>query len=372
MKTIQQYGSNWILPGNIVTDGPFMLERWNRGVSSSFIKNPFFPKDFHNTYGGNIERRSVILVKDANTAYRMFQNNSIDSGPVLLSEQQKILADPELSKQVVRASDLSTVYIGFAYDKPPFDNVHVRRAFSAILDRKRLVSDLLSDRGVPMAHFMPPGIFGAVGIDEVGIGDPKNLGFDPQYAKREFEAAGYNDCNSFPTATYLDTSSGYAEFLQNAIEQYLGCDPNKINLQQVTFQVLTHRIVPSVPTPQRPNMWTLSWAADFLDAQDWMFAVLSCKSVNPAKRPCGDIDRKIDAAGKETDSKKRADDYRALEEAFFGQDGEFPIAPLFTPLHVSIVKPWFHGPHETDGLGGTHWDSYHIDQAAQLAARGGA
>ncbi|MEP7288480.1 MAG: peptide ABC transporter substrate-binding protein [Chloroflexota bacterium] len=372
-KTIEQFGSQWTDPGNIVTDGPFMVDTFVKGVNRIFVKNPLYPADVEDNYGGNIERMYYSVVKDGGTVYSKFQNNEVDATGIPRGEQAKILADPELSKQVVSTYDLSVSYFGFAYDKPPFDNVHARRAFSAVIDRKALVADLLGGRGAPMAHFMPPGIFGSVGINEVGIGDPKNLGFDPEYAKQEFALAGYKDCANFPTITIVTEGGSLAEYLQNQIKTHLGCDPSKITIQQAEFQVLLQSIKPTVPTPQRPNMWTAAWGPDYLDAQNWMHDVLGCKVENPFKRDCGDIDKKIDAASRELDSKKRADLYRQLEEDFFGKDGEFVIAPLFTTKTLLLYKPWYTGLFDTDALlGGAHWDTRHIDQAAQLAARGNA
>jgi oligopeptide transport system substrate-binding protein len=314
---------------------------------------------------------SIIVVKDANTIYSLYQNNQVDASGLPRGEQDKVLKDPDLSKQIVQSYDLAVSYIGFAYDKPPFDNVHVRRAFSAMMDRKAMVADLLGGRGAPMAHFMPPGIFGSVGINEVGLGDPKNLGFDPDYAKKEFDQV-YPNCEGFPTITFLTEGANFAQYVQNAMKTYLGCDPSKMNIQQADFQVQIQGIKPTVPTPQRPNMWDLAWGPDYLDAQDWIYAVLSCHSENDAKRQCGDLDKQIDDASHETDVKKRAQMYRDLETAFFGTDGEFMIAPLFTGKNYSMYKPWYKGLFDTDALlGGGHWDTRRIDQAAQLAARGG-
>jgi oligopeptide transport system substrate-binding protein len=371
--TIEKFGEDWIQPGNIVTNGNFMLDTWNKGVNRIFVKNPYMPADFQNNYGGNLERMYVIVVKDGNTIYSQFQNNQVDAAGVPRGEQQKILSDPELSKQIVRNYDLVVGYFGFAYDKPPFDNVHARRAFSAIIDRKTMVQDLIGGRGAPMAHFMPPGIFGSVAINEVGVGDPKNLGFDPEYAKKEFEAAGYTDCSTFPVITVITEDSSYAEYLQNQAKTHLGCDASKITIQQAEFQVKEQAIKADQPTAQRPNVWLSFWGPDYLDAQNWMHDVLSCKVDNSFKRPCGPLDEAIDAASRELDSDKRAEAYRKLEESFFAADGEFTIAPLYTRLILSMFKPWYKGLFDTDALlGGGHWETRRIDQAAQLAARGGA
>jgi len=374
-EAIDEYAENWTEPGNIITNGPFVLDQWDKNVNRVFVKNPLYPKDVENSYGGNVERLITIIVKDAGTQYSLYQNNEVDASGLPRSEQAKIQADPELSKEISKTFDLTTFYFGFAYDKPPFDNAHARRAFSASLDRKTFVSDVLGGRGAAIAHFMPPGIFGAVGINEVGIGAPENMGFDADYAKAEIAAAGYPNCEGFPNITILTYSgaTNWAEYLQNGVKTVLGCDTSKVNVEEAEFSVLLKSIKPDVPTPQRPNMWTLGWGPDYPDAQNWIHDVLSCNAENDFKRPCGDIDKMIDDAGKELDSKKRADMYRQLEEMFFGKDGEMTILPLYTRLAVSLHKPWYHGLFETDALfGGAHWDTRTIDQAAQLAARGGA
>jgi ABC-type oligopeptide transport system substrate-binding subunit len=156
------------------------------------------------------------------------------------------------------------------------------------------------------------------------------------------------------------------------VKTQLGCDPNKITVEEIEFGVLMKSIKPDVPTPQRPNMFTLGWGPDYPDAQNWIHDVLSCNVENAFKRPCDPaIDGKIDAAAKEADPQKREQMYRELEDIFFGPEGQFPIAPLFLNVTVYLVKPWYTGFFETDGLfGGAHWNTRRIDQAAQLAARG--
>ncbi len=372
-EVIAEYGDKWIQAGNIVTDGPFMLDTWDQNVSRVWLRNPLFPKDVWNNYGGNVERIQTIVVKDPSTIYSMYQDNQVDSTGIPRAELNKIRSDPQLSKEFYQRTVLATYYFGFMYDKPPFDNVHVRRAFSAAIDRKAFVSELAQGQGIPIAHFMPPGIRGAVPLNEVGLGTADNPGFDADYASKEMEAAGYPDCNGFPSITILTYAGAtdWAEFLQNQVQTNLGCDATQINVEEAEFSVLLQSIKPSVPTPQRPNMFTLGWNADYPDANNWMHDVLSCKSENDFKRPCTDVDKQIDTAAVETDPKKRDQMYRDIETAFFAKDGEFPIVPIYVSAEAGLIKPWYRGFFQTDGLfGGSHWDSNIIDQEAQLAARG--
>lgn len=371
-EAIEEFGERWIEPGNIISNGPFVLSEWDRNVNRVFLKNPLYP-NVNDNYGGNIERVSTIVVNDGGTIWSLYQSNQIESAGVPQAELQNVRSDPELSKELRQNSDLAVFYFGFAYDKPPFDNVHVRRAFSAIIDRQTFTTEIQQGRGVPMAHFMPPGIRGSVPINEVGIGQPDTPGFDPEFAKKEMELAGFPNCEGFPEVTLLayQGASDWGEFLQNAAVTHLGCEASKIVIEENEFTVLLQAIKRDVPTAQRPHMFTLGWGPDYPDAHNWIHDVLGCNAENNFARPCNDaIDPKIDAAARETDPATREAAYRELEELFFGYEGDFPIAPLFLRINIFMVKPWYTGFFDTDGLfGGAHWESRQIDQAAQLAAR---
>jgi oligopeptide transport system substrate-binding protein len=370
-ETIDQFGNDqWTNPGNIVTDGPYLLDQYDPTVSRTFVRNTLFPTDVFDNYGGNIDKINVTIVNDSGTAYSLYQNNEIDAVGAPQGELDTIRKDPDLSKQLVQRTELATSYFGFMYDKKPFDNVHVRRAFSAALDRNTFVSEVLIGRGLPIGHFMPPGIRGAVGINEIQVGDASNPGYDPEYAKSELALGGYPGCKGFPNFTILTGAAQDAEYLQNALTTVLGCDQSIVNIEETEFTVLLQAIKPDVPTAQRPAMFSESWGADYPDAQNWMFDVLSCKAENDFKRPCSDIDKKIDLATHELDPQKRDQLYRDIETGFFAKDGEFPIVPLAVGTDISLVKPWYTGQFMTDGLfGGSHWDTRHIDQDAQTAAR---
>lgn len=371
-EAIEEFGERWIEPGNIITNGPFVLSEWDRNVNRVFLKNPLYP-NVNDTYGGNIERVSTIVVNDGGTIWSLYQDNQIESAGVPQAELQNVRNDPQLSTELRQNSDLAVFYFGFAYDKAPFDNVHVRRAFSAIIDRQTFTTEIQQGRGVPMAHFMPPGIRGSVPINEVGIGQPNSPGFDPEFAKKEMELAGFPNCEGFPEVTLLayQGASDWGEFLQNAAVTHLGCDASKIVIEENEFTVLLQAIKRDVPTAQRPHMFTLGWGPDYPDAHNWIHDVLGCNAENNFARPCNEaIDPKIDAAARETDPATREAAYRELEELFFGYEGDFPIAPLFLRINIFMVKPWYTGFFDTDGLfGGAHWESRQIDQAAQLAAR---
>ncbi|NDJ78736.1 MAG: peptide ABC transporter substrate-binding protein [Chloroflexi bacterium] len=364
-EVIEEYGDDWTEVGNIVTNGAFALDEWVRGVRRVFVRNPYLPEDMFGP--GNLERVVYTIVEDQGTTFALYQDNQIDSSGVPAAELQAVLESEEYANQLFQTSDLAVFYFGFAHDKAPFDNVNARRAFSASVDRQAFVTEVRSNRGVPMIHLTPPGMFGAPPINEVGVG------YDPDFAREQMELAGYPDCEGFPNLEIIayQGAGNWAEFLAASAERELGCDPNILQVEQQEFSVLLESIDPRNPPEDRPNVWTLGWGPDYPDANNWVGDVLSCEGENTFKRPCSEVDDLITQAAQENDPEARIELYYRIEDLFFGPEGDHPIITLFMRLDYLLTKPWLTGPFETDGLfGGAHFDWYSIDQEAQSAARG--
>jgi oligopeptide transport system substrate-binding protein len=365
-ETIEEFGDEWTAPGNIVTNGPYLVDELTRGVQRVFVRNEALPLDlFSGT--GNIEIINQQVIEDGGTIFSLYLNNQLDTSGVPQAELQNVLADPALAQEVIQIFALSVFYFGYGHDKAPFDNESARRAFAAIIDRQAFIDQVLGGSGVPMIHFTPPGMAHAPPINEIGVG------FDPEFALGQLEAAGYPNCEGFPTvdmATYTGAGN-WADFWAAAAEEYLGCDPALFNVEQLEFSVLLEIIDADTPSQDRPNAWTLGWGPDYGDANNWVNDVLSCTADNAFLRPCTEVDDLINQAAQESDPAVRDQLYAEIEDAFFGVEGDYPIAPIFMDTGFVLIKPWYTGPHESDGLfGGAHWGAFSIDMAAKLAAQG--
>jgi oligopeptide transport system substrate-binding protein len=366
-ETIEEFGSEWTAPGNIATNGPYFVQEVTRGVRRVFVRNNDHNEELD--YGGNIDVLNITLIEDGGTIFALYQDNQLDTSGVPAAETQNVLENEEFADQLVQVFDLAVFYFGYAHDKAPFDDVNVRRAFSAVIDRAAFIEQIRQGRGVPMTHFTPPGMFGAVPINEVGVG------FDPEYAQAQLEEAGYANCEGLPNINIITYSGAgnWAEFWASGAEEHLGCSPDIFTVEEIEFSVLLEITSADTPTQDRPNAWTLGWGPDYADANNWVFdAGLACESGNDFLRPCSELDDLIDQAAVESDPAVREQLYREIEEGFFGPEGEQPIAPIFLRTDFTLVKPWYEGPFETDGLvGGVHWDVRNLDMAAKLEAREG-
>ena len=357
---IEEYGDQWTEAENIVTNGRYVLAAWDHGVSREVYRNPLMPEEMQGS--GNIEHFVVNVVPDVTTGYALWLNNEVDTSGIPDEELESHLE--KYGDETVQIPDLAVFYIAFRETKPPFDNVHVRRAFSAAFDRETFIQTVRQGQGLPMKHFAPPGIFGAPPIDEVGVG------YDPDYAKAEMEAAGYPNCEGFPQVTLLGYSGqgtlNWIEFAQKQWQDVLGCDPNLIQIEQQSFSDLL--ATTAADDDEAPHMWTLGWGPDYGDENNWVGDVLHCDNTKTRiRRTCNDIDKMIEEAREESDPNKRIELYRQIEDAFFGEEGEFPFMPIFLRIAYSAQHSWL---TNTPALfGGDQWYNWTIDWEAKQAAQ---
>jgi len=356
---IEEYGDEWIEAGNIVTNGRYVLNEWDHGVSRRIVRNPLMPEDMRGE--GNIDVFSVSVVPETSTGYSLWLNNQVDISGIPDAELQSHLS--EFGDETIQIPTLGVFYIAFRQSKPPFDNVHVRRAFSAAYDRNAHVDVIEQDQGLVMTHFAPPGIFGAPPINEVGIS------FDPEYAREELALAGYPDCEGFPQVSLLGYSGehtlNWIEFAQAQWEENLGCSADLIQIEQQTFADLL--ITTKADDAEAPHMWTLAWSPDYADENNWVGDVLDCNIEVRMHRTCSEVDDLVEEARFEPDPEVRKDLYRQIEDKYFGYEGEVPFFPIFVEIAYVAQHSWVDRIPAL--FGGEQYYNWHIDQESKLQAK---
>ncbi|MBN1285728.1 MAG: hypothetical protein JXB47_10040 [Anaerolineae bacterium] len=364
-ENIPDVAEKWTRPGNIITNGPYVLENWATAASYTLLRNPHIPDDLRGP--GNIERVHVRAMDSFNRRFDFYMTHLSDNNAIPFDERRGFInARPG---EVIIRSDQVVYYIGFASDKPPFDDVHVRRAFAAAIDRAAFVEEQREGWDLPMVHFAPPGIFGAPPLDEVGVG------YDPDYARAELAEAGYPGCAGFPALkATLYYGQGWLRFAQRSWESVLGCPEDLVEVESVdSYSVFDEAVSGSLPAESRPHLWINGWRPDYPDENNWVGDVLWCGNLTDFNRPCSAVDDLIVQARATADPDTRLALYRRIESGFFGKEGSMPFAPLFVGNDYLVVKPWLTGPFETDGIsGGEHYDWYTIDAHWQHACRIGA
>ncbi|MEA3460014.1 MAG: peptide ABC transporter substrate-binding protein, partial [Chloroflexota bacterium] len=383
---IERVGERWIEPGFIVTNGPYVMAEWAHDDHMTLVKNPYY----WDADKVQIERQELPIITESSTNMAMYEANEIDMAAdpghgVPLEDMDRVKADPVLSKELLIAPRLCTYYYGFTNNKPPFDDVLVRKAFSAAIDRKSLVEEVTKGGQQPANTFACPGIFGnaafdpdiatwAVPEEKGGWGYEKAV----EQAKAWLAEAGYPGGEGFPKVTLMhNTSEGHrriAEAISAMWRDALGVD---VEVADQEWKVYLKTIKKDTPLEDMPHIWRLGWCADYPDQNNWVHEVFNATAgANRLRRHCVDpicseieeaeFDELTRAAGMEPDPAKRVEMYRRAEKIL--SDEECAFAPIYYYTRVCLTKPWLHRTYSPLGLGHVHlWT---IDWEAKKAATG--
>jgi len=330
---IEKFGDKWTEPGNSWSYGPFVVSEWKHDASMTIVKNPFWS----GTDGSPKPKLDQVTFQflDETATFNNYEAGTIDVSPVPLPELDRIKSDPKLSKELNIFLSPSTYYYGFNVTKAPFDNVHMRRAFSYAVDRQGLIDNVTKGGQIPARWFSVPGLTAAPTLEN----SPKlGIGYDPEMAKQELKA--YLDEKKItadqipPITLVVNQVEGHvkiAEAIQQMWQETLGV---KVELTQQEWKVYLKAL-----ETDSPQVWRLGWNFDYPDANNFLRDVFrSTSSQNYTKWKNAEFDKLVDEAAKLTDPAKRLALYQQAEDILVVKDAA--MIPIYWYTRVVMTKPY--------------------------------
>ncbi len=314
-----------------VSSGPFMVDQWNHGQNIILVPNPNYPQE------PIVSKITMPFIQDSETAYQLYRTGELD---IMGSQQNGVPAVhiPEVQSlpDFRQTASFAVRYVGFNNTIPPFDNVHVRRAFALAIDKDTLANAVLGGTVVPTDRILPDGIPGS----ELPI---KGLHFDAQAAKDELAQAGVTP-DSIGTVKLTYGTEGDNErvvtVLQSMWRDNLGVDVQLDPLELTTFSA---RLNDTAEHPETGLQAYYSvWGADYPDPQNFISMQLhSNVGNNNGHYSNAQFDALVDQADVLTDDlQKRLELYNQAEQIAVDEVGWLP---LFNPKLNVLVKPYVQG-----------------------------
>ena len=252
---ITQYGDQWTEPPHYIGNGPFLLTEWVHEDHITLVKNPDY-------WGKKPKLDSVVLkmITDVNSEFAAYQNNEIDISNVPAGTEKSVMADAVLSKEILRYAELVTFAFQFNVNVPPYDNVNLRKALNAAIDRDSFINNVRGGVGKAAYSWIPPGMPGY----DASLG--ADYHFNVTKAKEFLALAGYSDGNKVPELRlqYADTGANptIAQFVQNQCKVNLGID---VSIEPMERKAFTQ----AVNAEQYTWAW-YGWGADYPDPDNWL------------------------------------------------------------------------------------------------------
>jgi peptide/nickel transport system substrate-binding protein len=289
-----------------VGTGPFKWDHWTKGKEIKYVRND----QYWQKGKPYLDSVKWTYVADDNTRLLQLKGGQaqIDEFPGW-AQVKPLKSTPGVTMTLFPST--RTDYVLFNQHFKPFQDVHVRRAISYLIDRKALIKAILFGNGTVANSFLPP---------QVPYYDPKSPGIQYNLAKAKEEMAKSTVPDGF-TATFEAVSGSLdqatiAQVIQ-AAGKPLGIKVNILkkdgNAWQADWQAATY-----------PGMNNSYWTMDIADPDELVsFAVDPSQGAHSFQTFYNNpvVTKAAQAAAREFDPKKRQVLYSkiqriAAEDAF--------------------------------------------------------
>lgn len=315
---VKRGGEWWRKPNG---SGPFKLKQWKTDELLELEANDSY-------YGEGPFLKQVVFRLYSGVPLRMYEQNEIDAADVSIANIDRVRDEQNpLHKELSVYPELSMYYLAFNVNKPPFDDVNVRKAFVQAIDKEKIIR--LSLKGtVRLAKGIIP--IGMPGFNP----DLKGLSYDVRAARELLAKSRYGSAANLPPIILTTSGRGAAisDYLSAVIQQWkqnLGVEIEVRVLEPEVFYYKAKDVV--------DNIYDFGWVADYPDPENFMDILFHSDRPNNAggyNNP--GVDSLLDEASVEKNENKRIELYRnaetiAVEDA--------ALLPLWFGQNFVLVKP---------------------------------
>src|SRR5262247_2091026 len=327
--SIEKYGDKWTEAGNIVCNGPFVLESWEHNKVMVLRKN----KHFLGAKDMTLEKAVIPIIPLASGALP-YENNEIDLTSLQTADLKRFQDNPRTSKEVIRFPYPGTWYLLPQVTKPPFDNLKVRRAVAHAIDRENIVR-VSQGFAIPAHAMSPPGFPGA--LDDKKIRDLQR--FDPKLAIAQLKGTPFEGGRNWPKITLSMREEGYgSKPLAEAVQAVL---LENLNMK-TDLEVLEQRVFRERLWKQELQFVWIRWFMDYPDPHNEYFDTFYGKKTTGKRQAWSNdaFDKELEAGRDTRDTKKRLEHYARAEEIMQTDVGYVPVAGT---VRYAAAKPIVRG-----------------------------
>jgi len=148
---VEEFGDQWVRPGNMVSNGPYMLTEWVSNDHIKAVKNPYF----YDTENVAIDEIIFYPTDDSSSALRRFRAGELDLNTDFPSQQYQWLQE-NMPEEMRVPPAYTTSYIVVNTTQPPFDDARVRRALGLAINRDTITHLILKTGQTPAYTLVPP------------------------------------------------------------------------------------------------------------------------------------------------------------------------------------------------------------------------
>jgi peptide/nickel transport system substrate-binding protein len=316
--------------------GPYVLTGWQRTAGKDIELDLQANPTYWNASGGAPLTKNIIfkIYSDSTSLNLALQSGAIDIAYRQLApaDLQSYQSNPNFKFWKGPGSFIQ--YLVFNTASPPFDNVAVRQAVAAAIDRSLITNTVFLGQADPLYSMIPAGMAYHEDSFKTAYGDA-NLA----KATSLLQSAGYSTSNplkftlTYPTGHYTSTDG-----ISSAIKQAL----EKTGMIQVTLASEPWANYKASTTADQLQAYIYGWYPDFVDPFDYVYPFLPPDGIGflHTHYISPTMNGLIKTAGSTTDASTFPATYASIQQLIAT---DVPMVPLFQGITTAVSNPNVHG-----------------------------
>jgi oligopeptide transport system substrate-binding protein len=319
---VRTFGSDWTKPGNIVSNGAYVL--------TEHIPNERAVRERNTMYWNNdatiLDKVVTLVINDENVDLTRYLAGELDKGVV--PSGQYLRLKEEYPDEATSFPRLCTYYYTFNLSpsgQEAYQDVRVRQALSYAVDRS-VVTEKILQAGQIQAFTFTPGATAGFEVPPVAFGqmtqDERNA-----EAKALMAEAGYGSDNPLSIELMYNTSEGHKKIaiaVQQMWKETLGVNTTLANQEWKTFL--------KTRGGQNFDVARGGWCGDYNEASTFLDLLTTPSGYNDGKFSNTEVDELMLEARTLSDATAN---YTRVEEILAN---EMPVIPVYHYSGVFMLK----------------------------------
>jgi peptide/nickel transport system substrate-binding protein/oligopeptide transport system substrate-binding protein len=302
-----------------VGTGPFILKEWLPNRELRLEKR----EDY---FDGPAHIRGIVyrIIPEDLTTVTEFELGNLDIINIPSSEYGRFRKDPEKQNFISSLKGINTYYLGLNCSKPPFNNPDVRKAINYAIDREKILNTIYEGRGRLAEGPVP---------DIIRTWENKpGCEYNPQKARNVIEREGLGAT----AISFYVTADQEVVDIAEVIQSYMDAVGLKVTIKQLEWSAYKEAL-----NRAEPNMFYLSWWADYPDPENFLFPLFHSSNFGAGGNRTwyGNVrvDSMIEKAQHTLDRKERNILYQKAEDLIVI---DAPWVFLWHKTDFTIRQPW--------------------------------
>ena len=318
--TIEAHGAKWTAPGNIVSNGAYVLKEVVLNEFHTRVRNPIY----WNADKTIVEKVTGLVINDVNQALTRYRAGELDHLEPLPPGQYPRLKK-ELPDEARSVPRLCSYYYAINHTKsgnPALRDVRVRRALSLAVDRDVIVKQLLKGgqwAAYNFTHFKTAGFR----MPDIAYARLSQRERDAE-AKRLFEESGVRDLTLKLIYNTSESHKQIATVIGQMWKQKLGVRTTLANFEWKTYL--------NIRKNREFDVARSAWCGDYNEASTFLDLLTTTHGANDG----GYSSAKVDALMRESRTAKDPAAIYAEVEQVLAED--MAIVPIYHYANTFLLK----------------------------------